>query len=73
MLDFIVLFQLGVGGVSVRYSEICYLETLTSGCTRVHLNLGVPIIVEQGQFEILCLIDAQERLKEQLDAKNKQE
>jgi len=65
--DFIWLFQIGVGPVSVRYSEISYMETVNSGATKVHLGLGYPIIVEQTQFQILCLIDAQERLNESLD------
>lgn len=60
--DFIWLWQLGIGAVSVRYSEISYMETTPSGATKVHLGLGYPIVVEQGQFQILCLIEAQERL-----------
>lgn len=68
--DFIWLFQLGVGPVSVRYSEISYMETVNSGATKVHLGLGYPIIVEQTQFQILCLIEAQEQLNESLDKSN---
>jgi hypothetical protein len=67
MRDFIWLFQLGVGPVSVRYSEISYMETVNSGATKVHLGLGYPIVVEQTQYQILCLIDAQEQLNESLD------
>ena len=68
--DFIWLFQIGIGPVSVRYSEISYMETVNSGATKVHLGLGYPIIVEQTQYQILCLIDAQERLNESLDKSN---
>jgi len=68
--DFIWLFQIGVGPVSVRYSEISYMETVNSGATKVHLGLGYPIIVEQTQYQILCLINAQERLNESLDKSN---
>ena len=68
--DFIWLFQIAVGPVSVRYSEISYMETVSSGATKVHLGLGYPIIVEQTQYQILCLIDAQEQLNESLDKSN---
>lgn len=68
--DFIWLFQIGIGPVSVRYSEISYMETVNSGATKVHLGLGYPIIVEQTQYQILCLINAQERLNESLDKSN---
>lgn len=64
MDEFIWLFQLGVGPVSVRYSEISYMETVNSGATKVHLGLGYPIIVEQTQYQILCLIDVQQKLNE---------
>lgn len=67
MRDFIWLFQLGVGPVSVRYSEISYMETVNSGATKVHLGLGYPIVVEQTQYQILCLIDKQDKLNESLD------
>jgi|DEB19_MinimDraft_3_1074340.scaffolds.fasta_scaffold57158_2 hypothetical protein len=70
MRDFIWLWQLGVGAVSIRYSEITYMETVNSGATKVHLGLGYPIIVEQTQYQILCLIDAQDRLNESLDNSN---
>ena len=71
MRDFIWLWQLGVGAVSIRYSEITYMETVNSGATKVHLGLGYPIVVEQTQYQILCLIDAQEQLNESLDNSNK--
>ena len=67
MRDFIWIWQLGVGPTSVRYSEISHMETLSSGCTRVYLSLGLPIITELTQYQILNLIDAQERLNESLD------
>ena len=67
MRDFIWIWQLGVGPTSVRYSEISHMETLPSGCTRVYLSLGLPIITELTQYQILNLIDAQERLNESLD------
>ena len=70
MRDFIWLWQLGVGAVSIRYSEITYMETVNSGATKVHLGLGYPIVVEQTQYQILCLIDAQEQLNESLDNSN---
>jgi hypothetical protein len=70
MRDFIWLWQLGVGAVSIRYSEITYMETVNSGATKVHLGLGYPIVVEQTQYQILCLIDAQDRLNESLDNSN---
>jgi len=66
MRDFIWLFQLGVGWIAVRYDEITYMETLISGATKVHISLGQPIIVEQSQYQILCLIDARQRLNESL-------
>lgn len=65
--DFIWLWQLGVGPTSVRYSEISHMETLPSGCTRVYLSLGIPIITDLTQYQILALINAQERLNESLD------
>ena len=68
--EFIWLWQLGVGPVTVRYSEISYMETVNSGATKVHLGLGYPIIVEQTQYQILCLIHAQEQLNESLDKSN---
>lgn len=64
MRDFIWLWQLGVGAVSVRYSEITYMETVASGGTKVHIGLGYPIVVEQSQYQILCLIERQEKLNE---------
>ena len=67
MRDFIWIWQLGVGPTSVRYSEISHMETLPSGCTRVYLNLGLPIITDLTQYQILSLIDAQDRLNESLD------
>ena len=67
MRDFIWLWQLGIGPVSIRYSEISYLETVNSGATKVHLGLGYPIIVEQTQYQILCLIEAQVQLNESID------
>lgn len=67
MRDFIWLWQLGVGPTSVRYSEISHMETLPSGCTRVYLSLGIPIITDLTQYQILALIDAQDRLNESLD------
>lgn len=65
--DFIWLWQLGVGPTSVRYSEISHMETLPSGCTRIYLSLGIPIITDLAQYQILALIDAQDRLNESLD------
>ena len=70
MRDFIWIWQLGVGPTSVRYSEISHMETLPSGCTRVYLSLGLPIITELTQYQILSLIDAQDRLNESLDNSN---
>lgn len=70
MSDFIWIWQLGVGPTSVRYSEISHMETLPSGCTRVYLSLGLPIIIELTQYQILSLIDAQDRLNESLDSSN---
>lgn len=67
MRDFIWLWQLGIGPVSIRYSEISYMETVNSGATKVHLGLGYPIIVEQTQYQILCLIEAQVQLNESID------
>ena len=67
MRDFIWLWQLGIGPVSIRYSEISYMETVNSGATKVHLGLGYPIIVEQTQYQILCLIEAQMQLNESID------
>jgi len=67
MRDFIWIWQLGVGPTSVRYSEISHMETLPSGCTRVYLSLGIPIITDLTQYQILALIDAQDRLNESLD------
>jgi len=69
--DFIWLFQLGVGPITVRYSEISYMETVNSGATKVHLGLGYPIIVEQTQYQILCLIKAQDDLNESIDNSQK--
>jgi hypothetical protein len=43
------------------------METVNSGATKVHLGLGYPIVVEQTQYQILALIDAQEQLNESLD------
>jgi len=67
MRDFIWIWQLGVGPTAVRYAEISHMETLASGCTRVYLSLGLPIITELSQYQILCLIDAQEKLNESID------
>jgi len=67
MQDFIWLWQLGIGPVSIRYSEISYMETVNSGATKVHLGLGYPIIVEQTQYQILCLIEAQVHLNKSID------
>lgn len=67
MRDFIWIWQLGVGPTSVRYSEISHMETLPSGCTRVYLSLGIPVITDLTQYQILALIDAQDRLNESLD------
>ena len=70
MRDFIWIWQLGVGPTSVRYSEISHMETLPSGCTRVYLSLGLPIITELTQYQILSLINAQDRLNESLHNSN---
>jgi hypothetical protein len=67
MRDFIWIWQLGVGPTSVRYSEISHMETLPSGCTRIYLSLGIPIITDLAQYQVLALIDAQDRLNESLD------
>lgn len=67
MRDFIWLHQIGVGPTAVRYSEISHMETLITGCTRVYLSLGLPLVVDLTQAQILCLIDARERLNESLD------
>ena len=67
MRDFIWLHQLGVGPTAVRYSEISHMETLLSGYTRIYLSLGLPLIVDLTQYQILCLIDARERLNQSLD------
>lgn len=64
MRDFIWLWQLGVGKISLRYSEITFMETLVSGATKIHVSIGYPIIVEETQFQVLCKIDAQEKLYE---------
>jgi len=64
MRDFIWLFQLGVGWIAVRFGDITYMETLISGATKVHISLGQPLIVGQSQYQILCLIDAKQRLSE---------
>lgn len=62
--DFIFLTQIAVGCVAVRYSEITYMETLCSGATKVHLSLGIPLIVEESQSYILKLIKRQEDLSD---------
>jgi hypothetical protein len=58
--NFIWLTQIAVGCIAVRYSEISYMETLCSGATKVHLSLGIPIIVEESQSHILKLIRLRE-------------
>ena len=62
--DFIFLCEIAVGMVAVRYSEISHMETLGTGATKVYLSLGIPLIVEESQAQILNLIQLNENLKE---------
>lgn len=65
--DFVLLYELGVGWVSVRHSEIVLMETQHCGATRIHLSLGGSIIVEEDQCSILRKISALTELADLAD------
>lgn len=65
--DFISLYQLGIGPVPVRYSEIVHMEPLIDCATRVYLSNAASIIVSEDIVTILRLIRIQTDLNESIE------
>lgn len=64
--EFICLFKLGVGPISIRFSEIIVLEPTLLNNTKIDLSTGNTIIVAEDVTCILTKIKTIQQLNEQI-------
>jgi hypothetical protein len=60
--DFITLYEIGVGSLAVRHSEITTIELTAECASRITLSNGYSKVVQENPTRILFLINAAQEL-----------